>query len=405
MPDPPDKGRPSSPLSVEDADRLADSFTPFWEDAGVPAATETSAAPAPNPGTVTAPMPAVQAARIPIGKQTLLGIAPITIEKPASASSPPAPTSSPPAPIPIPAASGLTQPLPAVAPVVQPLPAVVAPEPLPAPATAAAHPHKKTLLGFSEPTSAAAPAAIARASGAPKEAIQQSAPEVPGYAIAYVPKDPPSTPAVVIAPEAQSSPEHKPPENKRAYSQTVPSRIRSAPNASAAPLPRSAPNVSAAPLPAAAAEDFNPYAPKKAKGKVIGWGLGGALLVLVAVLGVRSLAGSDREPSAQSVPRSDVVPTATAVAAAPTPAPVEPTETAESMPTPAKPAAREPAPAAPASRRASEPAPAKAKAKTKAKAEPGAAATRPVTRAPSAEPNPTPSKAASKGVIVRDAPF
>ena len=38
MPDQPGKGPPSSaPLSVEDADRLAESFTPFWEDDDLPA--------------------------------------------------------------------------------------------------------------------------------------------------------------------------------------------------------------------------------------------------------------------------------------------------------------------------------------------------------------------------------
>src|SRR6478752_6102761 len=104
MPDPPDKGRPSSaPLSVEDADRLADSFTAFWEDAGGPdtsgpvAAVAAVAAPTPSPGTVTAAMPAVTVNRKPSG--TLVGIAPITIENPPSVAPPPAaPTSVAPPP-------------------------------------------------------------------------------------------------------------------------------------------------------------------------------------------------------------------------------------------------------------------------------------------------------------------
>ncbi|HKO47758.1 MAG TPA: hypothetical protein VJV79_08545 [Polyangiaceae bacterium] len=318
MPDLPDKGRPSSPLSAEDADRLADSFTAFWEDVEAPdpaAIAPAAVDAAPHPGSVTAPMPAVVSVPPPkaLGKQTLLGIAPITIEKPA-----------------------------------------------------------------------------------PSEPIQSS-PAVPGYAIAYTPKDPPSTPAVVIAPEAQSAPENQPPPEsrpagkRREFSQTIPSRSRSAPLASVAPLP-----------PPVALDDFNPYAPKKGKGKVIGLGVGGALLLLASAVGFRSLSGGSHEPPAL---QTDVVPTATAVGAAPTPVPAEPALAARTLPSPA--AAKEPESTDLSARRASEPAPAKAKtkAKTKARAEPVAAATRPVTRSPAPEPSPTPTRSASKGVIVRDAPF
>src|SRR6478609_7711182 len=226
MPDSADNGRPSSaPLSVEDAERLADSFTAFWDDepatgspepaavaAPIPAPTPhpaavtapmpVVAAPTPHPAAVTAPMPAVEPVDKPkpIGKQTLIGIAPITIEnpRPSASEKPPAAVSEKP-------------------------PAAVSEKPPP-----------------SQPI--------------------QSSPEVPGYAIAYTPKDPPSTPAVVIAPEAQSSPEHPAPQNKRAFSQTVPSRVRSAPNASLAPLP--SPSPAAAAAAAAAEDDFDPYARK-----------------------------------------------------------------------------------------------------------------------------------------------
>jgi Meckel syndrome type 1 protein len=390
MPDPPDKGRPSSaPLSVEDADRLADSFTPFWEDAGAPDASGPVAALTPHAEAVTAPMPAVAAVRKPIGKQTLLGIAPPTIEKAGSGSSTPAAQlTSTATPDP---ADALTQPLPAAAPV------AASEAELP---VASALPHKKTLLGFVAPNAPATPPPSARASGAPG-AIQQSTPEVPGYAIAYTPKDPPSTPAVVIAPEAQSSPVNDPPEARRQRSQTVPSRVRSAPNASVAPL--------AAPP---ALDDFNPYAPKKAKGKVIGLAVGGVLLAIVAVaFFVRTRSEDGREPAAQAAPRTDVVQPATAVAAAPTLAQERPAETAEASAMPATPAASEqptasqPKPAALAARRANE----LPVAKTKAKAEPGTAATRPFTRAPAPvpapEPSPPPAKPTSRGVIVRDAPF
>jgi len=394
MPDPPDKGRPSSaPLSVEDADRLADTFTAFWEDAGAPDASgPVAAVAAPSPATVSegtvtapmpavaAPMPAVAAVRKPIGKQTLVGIAP-AIERPSSA----------PGATPVPAAVALTQPLPAVAPVAAGA-ALEPPSELP---VASALPHKKTLVGFAIPNDPAPPVASVRPS-APPSAVQQSTPDVPGYAIAYTPKDPPSTPAVVIAPEAQSSPENKPPEAKRQFSQTVPSRIRSAPNSSIAPLPP----------PAAVDDDFNPYVERKGKGKVIGWALAGVILLLAGVLGVRTLSEQIAEPAPQAAPHTDVVQAAPAVPPAPTPAPAQSAATEEAIPTPANRTASAAEPAAPSLRRTSEAPPAKAKAK--AKAEPGTASTRSVTRAPApipAEPSPSPSKPVSRGVIVRDAPF
>jgi hypothetical protein len=199
---------------------------------------------------------------------------------------------------------------------------------------------------------------------------------------------------VVIAPEAQSSPEHQAPEKKRQFSQTVPSLVRSAPTASSAPLP-----------PPVAVDDFDPYVPKKGKSKVIAFGLAAGLLLLGSVVGVRSFSGANHEPSAEAVPRIDVMPTATAVATAPTPAPAEGALTAQ--PTTSAAAAKESGTVTVAPRQASENAPAKGKPKPKAKArvEPAAVATRPVTRTPTPEPSPSPTRPASKGVIVRDAPF
>lgn len=231
---------------------------------------------------------------------------------------------------------------------------------------------------------------------APVEGYQQSTPDVPGYAIAYTPKDPPSTPAVVIAPEAQSAREHEPPAKKREFSQTMPSRVRSAPNASVAPLPP--------PPSAALPDDFNPYARKQGKGKVIGLGLGGALLLLGAVALVRtSGSGNHALPTQAAGPRTDVVPLATPVATTPTPTPAE----SKRLPPTVELSAALPAPiATTAAPRTSEAAPAKSKAKPKAKAESASAATRPVTRVPVAasEPSPPP-RPAGKSVIVRDAPF
>jgi hypothetical protein len=451
MPDLPEKGRPSSaPLSVEDADRLADSFTPFWEDAGAPATPGSGAAlvaaPGPttaNPGTETLPVPAVELIRKPVGKQTLLGIAPITIERPASA---------PPAAVSGPAREGLTQPLPPVAPApiavapapiaaapapisVAPAPISIAPAPIsvaPAPISVASAPIAvaPAPIAVAPAPIAAAPAPIAAAPAPiavapapiavapapiavapapiavapapisverppPSEPIQSS-PEVPGYAIAYTPKDPPSTPAVVIAPEAQSSPENLPPERKkREFSQTMPALGRSAPTASVAPQP---------PPPA---DDFNPYAPKKGTSKVVVLGLSGSLLLLAAI-GFRTLSSNRHEPPAQSVPGGDVVSTTTTVAAAPTLSPATLAEPTLPNPTPTSTAASEPEHAAPTPRRATESPPLakpKVKAKAKAKAESTSATPRPVTRAPVPEPSPIATKPASKGVIVRDAPF
>jgi hypothetical protein len=354
MPDPADKARPSSaPLSAEDADRIADGFTAIWEDPPAPAAVAAEPAPTPHPGAVTAPMPAV-------------------------------------APAPMPAVA------PAATPVVAAAPAVAA-APTPKPG-------KQTLVGI-------APINIERPSEKPPEkppekpapsdphpsAPIRSSPEVPGYAIAYTPKDPPSTPAVVIAPEAQSSPSNEPPEDRRRFSQTVPS-IRSAPNASLAPLPA----LPALPAPTAV-DDFDPDAPKKGKGKIVGLVLGGALLLLVSVLGVRALGGGSRDSAGASAPSpvTDVVHATTVAAATPTSAPSEPAPAAATTPSRTAAEAQGAAPAQATPRAASERAP--AKAKIKAKAEPAAA--RPLPRAPTPEPSPPAPKPASKGVIVRDAPF
>lgn len=380
MPDSADNGRPSSaPLSVEDAERLADSFHAFWDEepetaSPGPVAPAPIAAPAPHPVTVTAPMPAV--APTPAAA------------KPAH----PAPVTAPmPAAVPTPHPVAVTAPMPAVEPV------VAKPKPL----------GKQTLIGIAPITienprtseSEKPPAALSEKPPAalsekpPPSQPVQSSPEVPGYAIAYTPKDPPSTPAVVIAPEAQSSPDHAPPENRRQFSQTMPSRVRSSPNASLSPPPS----------PAAIADDFNPYE-KKGKGKVVGLVASGALLLLVSVLGVRALSGGQAESKAPA-PTTDVVRAATVGASIPTPEPAEvvPTAVAASPAPPTRTPKAESEPAATTARPVSERAP--AKTKTKAKSESVAAAARPVTRAPTSEPSSPVTKPASKGVIVRDAPF
>ena len=73
-----------------------------------------------------------------------------------------------------------------------------------------------------------------------------------------------------------------------------------------------------------AGDDFNPYAPKKGKGKVVGLVLGGALLLLVSVVGVRTL-GSSAPSASVSRQRSRAMSSqaATVGAAAPTLAPAD----------------------------------------------------------------------------------
>jgi hypothetical protein len=419
MPDQPGQGPPSSPpLSVEDADRLAESFTPFWEDEDVAAPTaapDPVAAPGGASAQPTGPAEAVKApaATLPIvkksvGKQTLLGLAPI-VATPGVAL----------APMPAAAAEGTppfttTQPLPAVA----AAPNATAPT-APVPGPTAGNPHKKTLLGFSAPQAqppapipAPAPAAAAPIAAAPAAAastdlvatpIVQSAANVPGYAVAYTPKDGPATPAVVIAPEAQSSPEAV----ERPLSVTRRSKVRAVPSPEA-------------PAPVAALDDIDEaYPAKKKTGMFVAASIGGVVLLLGIALGMRALgrgatsstgaAAPEATPTAapvltvpaQAAPENNVAAPAAAapVVAAPTAEPTPPAAVAPAIATrePSSPPATEP----------------RAKvAKPKPKSVPVAAPTprpapRPVATAtfPSEPSPPAPKATAGKSVIVRDAPF
>jgi DNA segregation ATPase FtsK/SpoIIIE, S-DNA-T family len=404
MPEQPGKGPPSSaPLSVEDADRLAESFTPFWEDDGLSSA---MAAPAPvvaqTPAIVTplgvGPAP-LTLPKKPINKQTLLGMAPLT--------GTPAPAAAAPS-------SAATQPLPVVA-----ASATATP---PGPRVAAKSPHKQTLLGFSPPLPATpaplAPPATpfnataaselselapeAAASALPPVATVhepvaaplavQGAANVPGYATKYTPKDGPATPAVVIAPEAQSSPEA----NKRPLSTTQPSRVR------AAPAP-----VAASPLAASVSDDIYPH--KKRTGLWIAASVV-VVLLLGAVVGMHALSDNAPAPAAAAASAASATPVSSGAAAA-SPTPDEPSAVA--APVVAAPTVEPTSPPAVASASATDtPEPASrqatiAHAKTaKPKSE----------VAPAARPAPHPAATATfpaepsapksgKSVIVRDAPF
>jgi hypothetical protein len=231
----------------------------------------------------------------------------------------------------------------------------------------------------------------------------KSSPDVPGYAIAHTPKDGPSTPAVVIAPEAQSSPET----SKRIFSQTIPSRVRAASVEDAPPAP------------ASLADELDPYPPKKGKGKLVALCLGGAILLAGIFVGLRA---ADRQPAREQVRAGaetpvNPLPSATAPAAATAAIEVPGTAkgTSEASPAPsdeAKPVDSEPtrrptrAGTAPPKSEQTQPASPKGKAKVVA----AAPARSPAGRAPgtpiATEPSPATTKpAAGKGVIVRDAPF
>src|SRR5699024_4895243 len=103
-----------------------------------------------------------------------------------------------------PASVVATQPLPALVPSASPVKGAgpAGTQPLPAPPSSEAP--VESVFGATQPL----PAVVPSATPADAPAAVKSSPGVPGYAIAYTPKDGPSTPAVVIAPEARSEPEN-----------------------------------------------------------------------------------------------------------------------------------------------------------------------------------------------------
>jgi DNA polymerase-3 subunit gamma/tau len=383
----PDPDRPSSaPLSEADADRLSERFTaswdePTWEDA------------------------------------------PTAVAKAPTAPAPPAPTpAGPPA--------ALTSP----ATVTAKLPAVTLPLPTPAAAPSPNNPPltkpKQTLLGIAPilpvgpSPAAAAPVAAAPATAAATLAAASAAPppELSSSPIAtavttpskpYVPKDHPSTPAVVISGEALAV-DGFVKEDRSRTAQTMPGQTRgnpvSAPAAALVPgtLPAPSPQVA----PASSTLD-DTYPPARRRGSKVPLVIGGlALLGAVGVVGLKLSASSstEAEPAAatdQPALAAPIDPPKATATAAPTeapppPAPSEPVATADTRP--------EPAAAAP------EPVPAARKSKTKKAAAPAPAAKRPAAARPEpksdARPTPasepaaaTPAPKPAKGVIVRETPF
>jgi hypothetical protein len=380
-PDPP----PSGPLSESEADRLSERFTASWDDpvpttvepAAVPTA-PVPASPPPSPPPSPAPRASVAPASATKQKQTLLGIAPIVVVGP---SQPPPAAAKAVAPAPVP--------VPVPVPVAEPVPVPVAAPDMPAPAPAAAAPPPPPPAPLPPP-----PSSSPDASGVAQGLTTPAKP--------YVPKDDPSTPAVVINESALAESQRHQAEQERAdrsrVTQPIPTH-RSAPSASAAPVP-----LVAAVASSSIVDDTYPAA--RRRGSKLPLILGGLALAAGGALAFAKFAGS--RPSSEANP----------AAAAPPPAEPSPTPPAEAAPppepaaaatTPAQPQAATPPPpepvaAAPKRGKVRRPAaapsprrPASVTAEAKAAAAPASEPTSPPT------PQPTPKPA--KGVIVRETPF
>jgi len=365
----PEPNRPSgAPLSESEADRLSERFTASWDEPEAQPARPPVAAPAPAAAPVVAKP-----------KQTLLGIAPIVVgDRPL-----PPPPPAPPPPIAAPSAA------PAAAP--STAPAAMAP----VTAASVAPVASTTPTPYGPPVALSTPPSSPTASSPDASSVARglTTPSKP-----YIPKDDPSTPAVVIS-EALVAPAPRP--DRARIAQTIPAQTRSAPAASVAP-PAALPSSS----PVATLDDTYPLV-RGAKSK-LPLIVGAAIAVGIALIAVIKLSSGD-EPatsaattsSAAAAPKAaEPVPTE-AVAAAPTSAP-----TPEPVAAPAEP------PSTPAQLGRVEPEPTR---KTKPvlntkRPAPGAAAPRKPTKAesrpaPATEPAPAPAAKPAKGVIVRETPF
>jgi hypothetical protein len=225
----------------------------------------------------------------------------------------------------------------------------------------------------------------------------------------YIPKDHPSTPAVVINGEALVEPFVK--EDRSRTAQTMPGQTRSAP-VSAPPPAQLVPSPLIAPTPHAAPVSStldDTYPPLRRRGSKLPLLVGGAaLLGAVGVVGLKltseTSTSTDHVVADQPTPASAPV-EAKATAAPPAaeapapPPPSEPVATAQPSPEPVV-AAEQPAPRrTKGTKKASAPAPA-----------PKRPAARPEPKAeskptPAPEPAATPAPKPAKGVIVRETPF
>jgi hypothetical protein len=326
----PDPQRPSrAPLSESEADRLSERFTASWEDPDL--ASEPAAVSAIVASPAPSAAPSTTTPLPPIKPQpTLLGIAPVVV----------GPATPPPAPLPAPSAP----------------PSAIPPPPPSSPESSVAR-------GLTTPSKR------------------------------YIPKDDPSTPAVVISdaalhPPAQASP------NRARIAQTLPGQTRSSPLAAPPPAPPSSASN--------AVEDT--YPPLRAGRSKLPLVLGGAALLCVAALGVAKLGGgrTSRVDSSSASPSPSPLsssPAAREPVAAPPPTPETPAA-AEPAPTPAAPPEPTQAtvPAVPSTK-----AP-KALKKSAASLTAPRKATKPETKSDS-KPSAAEPGASKKGVIVRETPF
>lgn len=357
----PDPERPSvAPLSDSEADRLSERFTASWDDEP-----ETGEGPATVPSASAAP-PAAK----PMTKQTLLGIAPIIV--------------------------GPSQPPPA-APATAPKTA--------APATAS---QGSGTLVVSAPPPVSSPDASAVARGL-------TTPSKP-----YIPKDDPSTPAVVVSDAALAAGAAQPRSHRTRTAQTIPAQR--AP--SIAQVSRSRAD--------ATLDDTTPPARLRPSRLPLLLGGGAAAAVVIAALaltgGEKQGANASRGQSAVAEPTVAAEPAAAEPAAA-EPAASRPPGTTQPEPPATVSEAVVPPPTRPTAEVRSEPpveaAPGAKKAKSaKSAKRPNATATaarrapppKPAPKVdskpsagtfppavPAAEPPAPPSPA--KGVIVRDTPF
>jgi hypothetical protein len=221
----------------------------------------------------------------------------------------------------------------------------------------------------------------------------------------YIPKDHPSTPAVVISEAlAESTP---PKEDRARIAQTIPGQTRSNPAAV----------VAAVPFPVAASSPVldDTYPPLRRRGSKLPLVFAGGLLLAAGGFAFTKLTASsmpDGNESASASPAPVVAPIATVAPtnasptpAAEAPAPTQPSEPVASADTKADVAASQPAPPPPPASKKT-----KAKKVTAAPA-PRRPASRPEPKAeakpsaPAAEPAATPAPKPAKGVIVRETPF
>jgi hypothetical protein len=220
----------------------------------------------------------------------------------------------------------------------------------------------------------------------------------------YLPKDDPSTPAVVISDTALTAPVAPQPvasqTDRARVAQTIPAQTRSAPLASPAPL-------SVPPAAAAHVDDTYP-AMRRRSGSKLPLVIGGLAVLGVGAIAVAKLNGSSKPET----PASTTATPNEAPAAAPTPsaAPVPDTDARAAAPEPPAPLPeREPEAAPPAEPEPTEKAATKpTKAVTKRTA-PFAPARRPARTDTKSEPKSAPATEPAtpkpKGVIVRETPF